>query len=136
MVRFLVRCLLRLCFRVRVRGAIAAHEKLLIVSNHQSLLDGILLGAFLPVQPVWVLHSTIARHWFVRLPMRFLPHLIVDSAHPLGMKAVVGLIESGYPVLIFPEGAWSETITDDMMQTSEERWRGLEWYLRKRWGLV
>jgi acyl-[acyl-carrier-protein]-phospholipid O-acyltransferase/long-chain-fatty-acid--[acyl-carrier-protein] ligase len=117
MVRFLVRCLLRLCFRVRVRGAIAAHEKLLIVSNHQSLLDGILLGAFLPVQPVWVLHSTIARHWFVRLPMRFLPHLIVDSAHPLGMKAVVGLIESGHPVLIFPEGR--VTSTGSMMKIYE-----------------
>ena len=111
MIRFLVRWLLRLLFRVRVRGAIAPHDKLLIVSNHESLLDGILLGAFLPVRPVWVLHSTIARHWFVRLPMRFLPHLIVDSTHPLAMKAVIGLVEAGRPVLIFPEGRVTNTGT-------------------------
>ena len=111
MVRVLARWLLRLCFRVRVRGAIAPHDRLVIVSNHQSLLDGILLGAFLPVRPVWVLHTTIARYWFVRLPMRFLPHLIVDSAHPLAMKAVIGLVETGRPVLIFPEGRVTRTGT-------------------------
>lgn len=117
MIRLLVRWLLRLCFRVRVRGSIAPHDKLLIVSNHESLLDGILLGAFLPVRPVWVLHSAIAKLWFVRLPMRFLPHLIVDSAHPLGMKAVVGLVEAGRPVLIFPEGR--VTTTGTMMKIYE-----------------
>lgn len=117
MIRLLVRWLLRLLFRVRVRGTLAPHDKLLIVSNHQSLLDGILLGAFLPVRPVWVLHTAIARHWFVRLPMRFLPHLIVDSAHPLGMKAVAGLVEAGRPVLIFPEGR--VTTTGSMMKIYE-----------------
>ncbi len=114
MIRVFVCFLLRLCFRVRVRGTIAPCAKLLIVSNHQSLLDGVLLGAFLPVTPVWVLHTAMARHWVVRLPMRFLPHLIVDSAHPLGMKAVIGLVESGRPVLIFPEGR--VTLTGSMMK--------------------
>ncbi len=35
-------------------------------------------------------------------------------------------------VLIFPEGAWSETITPDMMQVEDEALRGLEWSLRTR----
>lgn len=117
LIRFVFRLLLRICFRVEVRGTIERHERLLIVSNHQSLLDGVVLGAFLPVTPVWVLHTTIARHWYVKLPMRFCPHLMVDSANPLAMKAVIGLIERGRPVLVFPEGR--VTVTGSMMKIYE-----------------
>jgi acyl-[acyl-carrier-protein]-phospholipid O-acyltransferase / long-chain-fatty-acid--[acyl-carrier-protein] ligase len=114
MIRWFVRLLLKLCFRVRVHGTLERHDRLLVVSNHQSLLDGVLLGAFLPVTPVWVLHTTIAKLWYVRLPMRFLPHLVVDTANPLAMKAVIELIEAGTPVLIFPEGR--VTVTGTMMK--------------------
>lgn len=117
MIRILVRLILRLWFRVRVEGAMGAHEKLLIVSNHESLLDGVLLGAFLPVRPVWVLNRTIALDWRVRLLMRGIPHLIVDSAHPMAMKTVLGLVESGRPVLIFPEGR--VTVTGALMKIYE-----------------
>jgi acyl-[acyl-carrier-protein]-phospholipid O-acyltransferase/long-chain-fatty-acid--[acyl-carrier-protein] ligase len=117
MIRFLARLIFRLWFRVRVRGTVEPHERLLLVSNHQSLLDGLLLGAFLPVQPIWVLHTQIARHWYVRLPMRFVPHLVVDSAHPLAMKSVIALVEAGRPVLIFPEGR--VTTTGSLMKVYE-----------------
>ncbi len=115
--RQITRLLFRLCFRVRVRGSLGRHDRLLLVSNHQSLLDGLLLGAFLPVEPVWVLHTSIARHWWVRLPMSFLPHLVIDSANPMTMKAVVDLLESGTPVLIFPEGR--VTTTGSLMKVYE-----------------
>jgi acyl-[acyl-carrier-protein]-phospholipid O-acyltransferase/long-chain-fatty-acid--[acyl-carrier-protein] ligase len=93
------------------------HERLVIVSNHESLLDGILLGAFLPVVPVPVLHTEIMKHWYVRLPMQLFKHLVVDSAHPLAMKAVINLVETGRPVLIFPEGR--VTVTGSMMKIYE-----------------
>ncbi len=108
-IRVLTRVLFRLMYRVRVRGTLGRHERLLLVSNHESLLDGLLLGAFLPVDPVWVLHTSIARHWWVRAPMRFLPHLVIDSANPLAMKTVIELLESGRPVLLFPEGRVTAT---------------------------
>lgn len=117
MIRILVRLVLRLWFRVRVEGGIGAHGKLLIVSNHESLLDGVLLGAFLPVRPVWVLNRVIAAHWLVRALMRGIPHLVVDSAHPMAMKTVIGLVESGRPVLVFPEGR--VTVTGSMMKIYE-----------------
>jgi acyl-[acyl-carrier-protein]-phospholipid O-acyltransferase/long-chain-fatty-acid--[acyl-carrier-protein] ligase len=116
-IRQFTRLLFRLCFRVRVRGSVGKHERLLLVSNHQSLLDGVLLGAFLPVEPMWVLHTSIARHWWVRLPMSFLPHLVIDSANPLAMKRVIELLEGGTPVLIFPEGR--VTTTGSMMKLYE-----------------
>jgi acyl-[acyl-carrier-protein]-phospholipid O-acyltransferase/long-chain-fatty-acid--[acyl-carrier-protein] ligase len=117
LLRFWLRLVLRLWFRVEVRGAMAPHDRLLIVSNHQSLLDGILLGAFLPVIPVPVLHTTIVRHRFVRWAMRLFEHLVVETGHPLAMKTVIDLIERGRPVLIFPEGR--VTVTGSLMKIYE-----------------
>ncbi len=114
---FFVRLILRLCFRVTVRGSFEPRDRLLIVANHQSLLDGILLGAFLPVMPVWVLHTAIAKHWYVRIGMRFFPHLVVDASHPMAMKAVIEQVEAGRPVLIFPEGR--VTVTGVLMKIYE-----------------
>ncbi len=114
MIAFVARVVLRLLFRVQVRGALGRHERLLIVANHQSFLDGALLGAFLPVKPVWLLHSTIARHWYVKLLMKPFPYAVVDAANPLAMKSVLRLIESGRPVMIFPEGRI--TVTGSLMK--------------------
>lgn len=117
MIRILVHTILRLLFRVTVRGEMERHEKLLVVSNHQSFLDGVLLGAFLPIMPVWFVHSTMVRHWYIRLPLRLYPHRVVDTSNPWAMKAAIGLIESGWPVLIFPEGR--VTVTGSLMKVYE-----------------
>jgi len=115
--RALVRLLLKVMFRVRLRGYMDRHPRLLVVSNHQSFLDGILLWAFLPVIPVWLVNTLIARRWYLRLPLKFIPHLEVDTANPLAMKAAVNLIEKGRPVLIFPEGR--VTATGSLMKIYE-----------------
>lgn len=117
LIRLLVRLLFRLWFRVRVNGALEPAGRLLILSNHQSLLDGFLLGAFLPVVPIPVLHTEIARYWYVRLPMRLFRHVVADTAHPLAMKGVINLVEAGEPVLMFPEGR--VTVTGSMMKIYE-----------------
>lgn len=111
MVALIVRILFRIFFRVTVRGELQKHDKLLIVANHTSFLDGILLGAFLPVQPTWLVNTTIAKKWYFRLGLRFLPHLVVDSSSALAMRAVIGILEAGKPVMIFPEGRISVTGT-------------------------
>lgn len=111
MVALIVRIFFRIFFRVTVRGELQKHDKLLIVANHTSFLDGILLGAFLPVQPTWLVNTTIAKKWYFRLGLQFLPHLVVDSSSPLAMKAVIGILEAGKPVMIFPEGRISVTGT-------------------------
>jgi acyl-[acyl-carrier-protein]-phospholipid O-acyltransferase/long-chain-fatty-acid--[acyl-carrier-protein] ligase len=106
---FLSRAVLRMLYGVKVYGTLEHHEKLLIVSNHQSFLDGALLGAFLPVMPVWLMHSSIASRWYFRIPMKLFPYLVVDTANPLAMKQLVALVESGTPVMIFAEGRITAT---------------------------
>src|SRR5215472_16799887 len=116
----IVRCLLRAIlwplFRVRVRGAASAfaNARTLVIANHESLLDGMLLGAFLPVGATFVVHTQITARWYFRLLLRFVPHLAVDSANPLAMKLICRLVESGQPVVVFPEGRL--TITGSLMK--------------------
>lgn len=104
LIRILARLFFRLAYGVTVRGGMRAHERLLIIANHQSFLDGALLGAFLPVTPMWLVHTTIAARWYFRLPLKLFPHLVIDTRNPMALKTIVGLVESGKPVMIFPEG--------------------------------
>jgi acyl-[acyl-carrier-protein]-phospholipid O-acyltransferase/long-chain-fatty-acid--[acyl-carrier-protein] ligase len=107
----LLRSVMRLLFRVSVTGdpSVCINPRTLIVANHESLLDGLLLRLFLPVDATFVVHEQVARSWLFRQLLRGVPHLLVDSASPLAMKQIVRLVESGKPVVIFPEGRLTTT---------------------------
>jgi acyl-[acyl-carrier-protein]-phospholipid O-acyltransferase/long-chain-fatty-acid--[acyl-carrier-protein] ligase len=103
-------------FRVRVHGESGqfANDRTLIVANHESFLDGLLLGLFLPVTATFVVHTTVARNPFFGFLLRYIPHLAVDSTSPLAIKLICKLVESGKPVIIFPEGRL--TVTGSLMK--------------------
>ncbi|MBC7756740.1 MAG: bifunctional acyl-ACP--phospholipid O-acyltransferase/long-chain-fatty-acid--ACP ligase [Bdellovibrio sp.] len=102
----LLRFFSRILFRVEVRGLenLPAEDKLLIVANHESFLDGLLLGLFIPKKATFVVHTTVLKNWWFRQFLRLTPHLAVDPASPYAMKKVIKLLESGKNVVIFPEG--------------------------------
>jgi acyl-[acyl-carrier-protein]-phospholipid O-acyltransferase / long-chain-fatty-acid--[acyl-carrier-protein] ligase len=108
-VAFTARCLLRLFFRAKCIGTLPKADKMLIISNHQSFVDGVLIGAFLPISPTYLIHTTIANRWYFRFPLLFLRHKVVDTNNPLAIKALVSLIDEGHPVVIFPEGRITQT---------------------------
>lgn len=114
--RPVLRGLARLLFRVEVQTHQAnfSHPHLLIVANHQSFLDGLLIGLFLPIDPVFVVHTTIANKLFFRILLSQVEYLTVDPTSPMAMKKVIRLIESGRPVVIFPEGRI--TLTGSLMK--------------------
>lgn len=63
---FWMRFVLRVLFRIRVEGEFPKDlGRTLIVANHESFLDGVLLALFLPMRPVFVVHSWVERFpWF------------------------------------------------------------------------
>ncbi len=117
--RFFLRGLATLLFGVRTKGNLDAFKapRLLIIANHESFLDGLLLGLFLPIDPVFVVHTGIARSWYFRLILSQVDYLAVDPTSPMAMKQVIRLLESGRPVMIFPEGRI--TVTGSLMKVYE-----------------
>ncbi|MBF0274102.1 MAG: AMP-binding protein [Nitrospinae bacterium] len=118
MLRFILYNLCKLFFRVKVNGDISVftkHKKQLIVANHQSLIDGLLLGMFLPIEPIFVVYSEINKNRFYHWVLSHGEYYTVDPQNPMAMKHVLKVIEEEHrPVVIFPEGRI--TITGSMMK--------------------
>ena len=116
LLKTILRALAALMFRVRVKGGLPAETpRLLVVANHESFLDGLLLGLFLPLDPVFVVHTGVVRNPVFRLLLGLVDYLAVDPTSPMAMKKVIRLIEGGRPVVIFPEGRI--TLTGSLMKT-------------------
>ena len=115
-VRSIFRQLFRVLFRVRIEGLLTKPEtsRLMIIANHESFLDGVILGLFLPYDPVFVVHTSVLRNTFFRTVLQFVDYLAVDPANPMAVKTVIKLIEEGRPVVIFPEGRI--TVTGSLMK--------------------
>jgi acyl-[acyl-carrier-protein]-phospholipid O-acyltransferase/long-chain-fatty-acid--[acyl-carrier-protein] ligase len=112
----LLRLILGPLFRVRISGDpdVFNNTRTLIVANHESFVDGVLLAVFLPVEATFVVHTQVVANPLFRLLLRFVPHLTVDPANPHAIKLICRLVETGTPVAIFPEGRL--TITGSLMK--------------------
>ncbi|HBY61691.1 MAG TPA: bifunctional 2-acylglycerophosphoethanolamine acyltransferase/acyl-ACP synthetase [Solibacterales bacterium] len=114
-IKLLASILLRIFYRAEVHGWRGARpERLVVIANHQSLLDGVLLGALLPFQPTWVVHTQIWNQWHFRMLLSWLPVVVVDATSPLAVKTLARLVERGEPIMIFPEGRI--TVTGSLMK--------------------
>ncbi len=109
--KFFLRFVFQILFRVQAPkndGQLVA-DRLLIVANHESFIDGLLLGLFLPINPVFVVHTTIAQNRWFKLMLTMVDYLAVDPTSPMAMKKIIKLVDSGRPVVIFPEGRITTT---------------------------
>jgi acyl-[acyl-carrier-protein]-phospholipid O-acyltransferase/long-chain-fatty-acid--[acyl-carrier-protein] ligase len=115
-----VRFVLRGLYRVEVEGlehARAAMPRAVIAANHASFLDGLLLAAFLPGEPLFAVDTGIAKQWWAK-PFLSLSHALpVDPANPLSIRAMIRAVEAGSACVIFPEGRI--TTTGSLMKVYE-----------------
>jgi acyl-[acyl-carrier-protein]-phospholipid O-acyltransferase/long-chain-fatty-acid--[acyl-carrier-protein] ligase len=116
LMRHIFRKLFKLLFRVQINGSLIKPEsnRLMIIANHESFLDGVMLGLYLPYDPVFVVHTTVLRNRFFRMVLSLVDYLAVDAANPMAVKTVIKLVEQGRPVVIFPEGRI--TVTGSLMK--------------------
>ncbi|WP_240313568.1 acyl-[ACP]--phospholipid O-acyltransferase [Sphingomonas carotinifaciens] len=113
----LIRALLVLVYRVEVHGA--EHmpkpgERAILVVNHVSFLDGLLLAAFLPGKPTFAVATRIARAWWVRPFLGMFDAFPVDPTNPMAAKAMVKAVREERTLVIFPEGRI--TVTGALMK--------------------
>jgi acyl-[acyl-carrier-protein]-phospholipid O-acyltransferase/long-chain-fatty-acid--[acyl-carrier-protein] ligase len=107
-----VRLVLRVIYRVEVEGiehVRAALPHAVIAANHASFLDGLLLGAFLPGDPIFAVDTYIAKRWWAKPFLAVVNALPVDPTNPLSIRAMIRAVERGSACIIFPEGRITTT---------------------------
>lgn len=116
--KIILKFLLNLFFKVETKiDAKAASTHGVIVCNHQSFLDGVLLGAFLPQRPVFVVNTDIANRWYFKPFLKLIDHVTVDPLHPMAVKMLTKEVMKGRTIVIFPEGRI--TLTGSFMKVYE-----------------
>ena len=111
---------LRLLYRVELRGIenyAAAGERVVIVANHVSFLDAVLIAFFLPGRPTFAINSFIARRWWVKPFLPLVDSFSIDPARPLAARSLIKAVEAGRHCVIFPEGRI--TVTGALMKIYE-----------------
>lgn len=115
--RSILQTILRFMFRTKVTGYTnfkKAGSKVLIIANHSSLWDGVLMAAFMPERITFAITSSWTGRWFmpiIRLLVDFYP---LDMLNPLSIRNLIEEIKKGRKVVIFPEGRIS--LTGKIMQ--------------------
>jgi acyl-[acyl-carrier-protein]-phospholipid O-acyltransferase/long-chain-fatty-acid--[acyl-carrier-protein] ligase len=120
LIKAFLAAILRLAYRVDVRGIEhykAAGDRAVIVVNHVSFLDPILLATFLPDRPMFAINTFIARQWWVRPFLPLVRAFPIDPTNPLAMKGLVRAVQGGAKCVIFPEGRI--TVTGALMKIYE-----------------
>lgn len=119
-IKFLLRSLLRLLYRAEVSGLenyYNAGKRVLIIANHTSLLDGVLLYAWLPETPTFAINTQIAERRSYKPFLKFVDLFIMNPRNPLSIKAMIKFLREDHKAVIFPEGRI--TVTGSLMKIYE-----------------
>ncbi|MBR1945322.1 MAG: AMP-binding protein, partial [Alphaproteobacteria bacterium] len=112
LLRSIVQTILEFFYRVTVKGLPnfqAAGKRVLIVANHTSLLDGLLIAAFMPEKITFVIKPEWENKWFAKLFSLMIDLYPLDLNNPLSIRSLVDLIKKNNKVMIFPERRISVT---------------------------
>lgn len=108
-------------FKVEVKGLEhyhAAGKRIVIVANHISYLDGLLIAAFLPDKVIFVINALIAEQWRLLKPfLNLVEAFKIAPDKPMSIKPLIKLIRTDRKCLIFPEGR--VTLTGSLMKIYE-----------------
>lgn len=120
LVRSIFCSILNLFFRVKVHGLQhlrQAGSKALIIANHVSLLDGILIAAYLPRKITFAIDSDWGQRWYVRMFSGLVDFYPLNPINPLAIRSLIDVVNQGKTVMIFPEGRIS--VTGSLMKVYE-----------------
>jgi acyl-[acyl-carrier-protein]-phospholipid O-acyltransferase/long-chain-fatty-acid--[acyl-carrier-protein] ligase len=115
--RRLLRAALRVVYRVQVSGMehyAQAGKRVLIIANHTSFLDAVLLAAFMPDKLTFAVNTEIAKRWWIRPFLKIVDTLPLNPSNPYSLKTLIRYISQDRSAAIFPEGRI--TVTGSLMK--------------------
>ena len=103
--------LIRILFRLKIdhRDRLVFDGPTVIMPNHVSFLDALLLYLMLPSSVWFVVNTEIASRPLVALALRFCNHVKIDNRNPYSLRTIISVVREGSPVVLFPEGRISNT---------------------------
>lgn len=113
----MIRFILQFLFRVEVEGLDNYHkagQRVMIVANHTSFLDAVLLSIFLPNRLTFAINTQIEKKWWVQPFGKIVRFFPMDPVNPLSIKSFIKDLEQDKRAVIFPEGRI--TVTGTLMK--------------------
>lgn len=105
--------LLTLVYQVEVKGLDHYHQagkRVLIIANHTSFLDPLLLGVFLPDDITFAINTHIAQRWWLKPFLGLSQVFPMDPTQPLSLKNLIHHLQHhDCKTVIFPEGRITAT---------------------------
>ena len=118
--RLLFKLYFRAVHRITIEGmenVPASYEKLIVIANHASLIDGLLIWTYLKLPFKIIVDRNTAKRLLYRPFMQNRYTVQIDSMSPYALKEVIRRVNEGTPLLIFPEGRM--TLTGSLMKIYE-----------------
>ena len=120
MLKNLLRFILTKLYKVEIKGLEnykKAGNRVLIVANHLSFLDAILLALFLPDRPMFAINTFISKQWWMKPFLALAETFALDPTNPMAVKSLINEIKKDKRCVIFPEGRI--TVTGSLMKIYE-----------------
>lgn len=120
MLKLILQKLLTKLYRIEISGLDhyrQAGNRVLIVANHQSFLDALLIAIFLPQKPMFAVNTFIASRWWMKPFLALADTYALDPTNPMATKSLINEIKKNKKCVIFPEGRI--TVTGSLMKIYE-----------------
>ncbi len=111
-IRMVMTRVLNFVYGVKVKGL--EHWKnlqgnALIIANHTSFLDAVLLWVYLPGHLYFAIDTYVSQKWWVRPFLHLVKYFPIDPTSPMAVKSIIEEVKAGKRVVIFPEGRITTT---------------------------
>lgn len=115
--RKVVGAILTLVYRVEITGKEnyeKAGKRVLIIANHTSFLDPLLLWVFLPDDITFSINTHISQRWWLQPFLGLSQVFPMNPTHPMSLKDLIHHLRNDTRTVIFPEGRI--TVTGGLMK--------------------
>ena len=116
-IKNLLRRVLKALYKVELEGLDhlnQAGKRVLILPNHTSFLDALLLGVFLPGELTFAVNTHVAQNRFLKPFFKLVQIFPMDPTNPLAIKSLIRFLKEDKRAVIFPEGRI--TVTGSLMK--------------------
>ena len=111
-IRMIVKRILNFIYGVKVNG-LENWENLkgnvLIVANHTSFLDAVLLWIYIPGRLYFAIDTYVSQKWWIKPFLHLVKYFPIDPTNPMAVKSIIEEVKTGKRVVIFPEGRITTT---------------------------